>query len=495
MNQGWNERSRCPDYLRTQMPGALQTKTLANPPSAPTRPVKPANWLRTPSPQATGITRTEHRTAPVPSARTSSLSGPFRFQMTRASQASRNSGPTSPVRQPNASRVAQQQAVARARLANQSMLIPPRRASNPSRPVQPHTAAAAMPAPRWQPPGQRDQKVLQGQRLLGQKAGSCGPSIKGSSAQSLNSGASVVQGLAMKALSAGRDTRSTARIQLQAWRKTAPGNKSKYTPVPVQNEAAGRANLVVSRASAGAGVVQRVIYHNMNALFQAAVGAHNAPNIGQFDASLRSLIADAERQLPVVDVQAVPNLNRTAEAEPNPAPPPPYRLRYDPNEPNREWLLSSILHELTHVSAARNYDRRGALPNQLAGTWATNLNLPALSAEQDLQIQIAVLRQNLDDLDEIARTDTTLPNQVRDHIRDQRYPYASVLAWFEYDSVLSDIMMYMQLNNVPTNSPTFKFVRRLVKEAQDRRLKRPLWSIKRARRVDRNAWWFQFWKW
>ena len=241
-------------------------------------------------------------------------------------------------------------------------------------------------------------------------------------------------------------------------------------------------------------VIQRVIYPDMNALFAAAAPGV-APVIANLSPTLQALIADAENQLPHTDVVAVPGLGRVAEAAPNPAPPPVYLLNYDPATANQRFLLSSLVHELIHLSSAENYDRGGPVPAGLLGGWAANLNLPAAETEASFWAQVGTLSANLNDLYDIVTNDNTLAAPVRAHIRNERIPYGDTLVWFEYDTVLSDILTYLELNNAPANSPTLSFVRRLVNEARDRRLNRPMWGVREARRVESGAAWYKFWKW
>ncbi len=214
------------------------------------------------------------------------------------------------------------------------------------------------------------------------------------------------------------------------------------------------------------------------------------------DQELQRLFADAANQLPHTDVVANPMLGRVAEADFNPNPPPNYVLEYDPNWVDQNYLISSILHELLHVSVDRNYNRGG-----LGGgmgldfknmNFPTGLVGPAIGAE--MNAQDAILLQNLNDAVTVATNDGTLGMAMRNHILNRLNNYAIVAPGVHYDTVLADIMAYMELNGVTAGS-TYSFIRRLVRESTDRRLVRPWYGVKRSRRVDRNASKYAFWAW
>lgn len=260
------------------------------------------------------------------------------------------------------------------------------------------------------------------------------------------------------------------------------------------------------------GVIQRVVYPNMNAALGAVLAAHPlappVPGMGGFDATLRALFTDAENQLPLTDFILNGGVGNAAAADGNPAfnpllprgpGNPPFRLQYRPThasavaDPN--YLISAILHELIHVSTEENY---GGAPH---GYHWLNVQLPpGLATPAAVGAEVAAqenrLVQNLNDAIAVAAGDATLAGfpGLQAHIINRLTNYSLLNPDVHYDTVLADLMAYMQLNGA-TNGPTFKFIRRMVKESTDRRLNAPWWGTKRTRRVDRNAWWFQFWKW
>jgi hypothetical protein len=234
----------------------------------------------------------------------------------------------------------------------------------------------------------------------------------------------------------------------------------------------------------------------MNALLTAAVGAPAVPNIAGMDQDLQDLFEDAENQLPFTDVVANGASPRAAEASINLNPPPPYELEYNPGWPDQEYLISSLLHELLHVSVDRNYDRGGLGGGP--GLDFKNMNFPAglagAAIGAEMNAQDAVLRQNLNDAVTVTTNDATLGGGMQAHILNRLNNYALAQPGVHYDTVLADIMAYMELNGV-TAGTAYDFIRRLVRESTDRRLNRPWWGVRRVRRVNRNAGKYAFWAW
>jgi hypothetical protein len=267
---------------------------------------------------------------------------------------------------------------------------------------------------------------------------------------------------------------------------------------PPRPLAAERPAGTLQRAAAAPtrGVAQRVMYGNMNAML-AAVAGGAAPVLANFDPELQRLFTEAEGELPDTDVVAVPGLGRVAEIGAHPmagAGGPMYQLNYNPGAPDQQFLIASMLHELVHASTDRHY--RKTVPGVPTPFW--NLNLPAgttaATVGGELNAQIATLDQNLAAADAIAGADHTLGVPMRTHVRDRLQNYAMIDPDVHYDTVLADIMAYMELNGVNAG-PTFDYVRRLVRESTDRRVVDPWWGTKRAREVDPNAGWYEFWKW
>lgn len=272
--------------------------------------------------------------------------------------------------------------------------------------------------------------------------------------------------------------------------------RPKYNPVG--NAAAQRKQQGgISYASP---VVQRVIHPDIDTALAAVLG-QAGPDITQFDPSLRTLFAEAAEFLPFTDFIADPQLGRAAEASKNPNAPPDYLLEYNPNWNDREYLVSSILHELIHASTDHYYNKGGLAqgPNGEIPEFV-NVNFPdglggnqqAINAE--MRTQRLVLEANLRDAVYVATNDNAVGNQLKLHILDRLNNYALAQPMVHYDTVLADIMAYMQLHNA-TATATFRFIKRMVDESTDRRTVNPAWGTQRARRVDRKTWSITFWKW
>lgn len=294
-----------------------------------------------------------------------------------------------------------------------------------------------------------------------------------------------------------------AQLRLQA----ALDGSARVSALGVRSRAMERAPAAaassIQRARGGGAsgqprTIRRVIYGSIDALLTAALAPDPVPDLAALDTELLRFLGDAEDQLPYTDVISDPALHRVAEATPTPALAYPYRLEYNPTTPKKKWLVASILHELVHVAGARRYRKAGAVVDP----W-TNLNLPpdaggaplagpALTAE--IEAQEDVLVKNIFDLDHVIANDTTLTGRLR-HFLQERAQYAfSSQPRVHYDTVIADMMAYMQLKGFD-DGPTFRFLRRLAAEANDRRLVAPYWGTKRARRVDRNARWYQITQW
>ncbi len=299
--------------------------------------------------------------------------------------------------------------------------------------------------------------------------------------------------VAQRALAEGLNASSAVRGQVQM---RAALDRAQAARAPLQ------------RVSAE-GVVQRVIYDDVQTLLSDALGGPlNVPELGEGDSALRALWDEAEQQLPVTDVVADGELDRTARARPTPDADHPYLLEYNPNAEDANWLVSSILHELIHVSTAENYEQREG--RQLT-PWL-NLNLPPGLDQQDqdeeedveqqrlvpravgeeVQNQQDVLEQNLDDLEHVVQHDQNLsdPNWLIERINYARGSGSHL----HYDTVLADVLSYLNLRG-DTNNDSYRFVQRMTREAADRRLVAPWWGTKQTRRVERDARWYEFWKW
>jgi hypothetical protein len=126
-----------------------------------------------------------------------------------------------------------------------------------------------------------------------------------------------------------------------------------------------------------------------------------------------------------------------------------------------------------------------------------NMHLAAGAGNADFDNQVQTLQDNITDALHVVDNDPGLTRAQINHLSQghmARLPYGGFLARREYDAVVADSLLYLQQQG-RTNTASFRFLRRLANEASNRRLVAAWRGIKTARRVDRNASWFQFWKW
>jgi hypothetical protein len=262
--------------------------------------------------------------------------------------------------------------------------------------------------------------------------------------------------------------------------------------VAAQSRRADELSARLSRAPAPGGtIVQRTVYTDLDSLLAATLGGP-VPDLTGGSLEVLQFLADAESLVGLVDVVPKVNLQRAAEIKDTPGAAQPYRLKYNPNWQDRDYLLASIIHELLHAAVERQYRWNGA-PN--VPEW-TNLNLPPglgpTTVLPELAAQTKVLGDNIDALDKVLEADKTLPRKLKAHL-GKRVAYAGEPGW-HYDTVIADMLVYMELLGYRAG-PTYEYLRRLAAEANDRRRVAPYWGVKRARPVDPSARRYQFWKW
>jgi Domain of unknown function (DUF4157) len=253
-------------------------------------------------------------------------------------------------------------------------------------------------------------------------------------------------------------------------------------------------------------IVQRVIYPNMAAMWAAVHPGYAVVDI-QRDSVLSELYNDAAAELPNCDF--VQNAGTAPQVTSTPMAAQPYRIEWDTAANlglDDDYFASAIIHELAHAASSQQYRRNGLNQNELI--WA-NMNLPpavgvvnpatGMTPNQlaSYQRQVLAIDRNWTDLEADAMADNIsgqLPVVDYNHINN-RIQYALTTAFVHNDTVLGDMIYYLKAKNLD-NTKTYKFARRMLKEANDRR-QNGFWSRNdtEVRVVDRRAWWFQFWKW
>jgi hypothetical protein len=242
-------------------------------------------------------------------------------------------------------------------------------------------------------------------------------------------------------------------------------------------------------------LVQRVVHTSIDAALTAILGG---PLPGGLDPALRALVREADALLAggIVDFQAAPGLTRPAAIAPAgtaAAPPVQWVVTYNAAWPDQDYLIATFLHEVLHATMGRHYTGPA-----VSGNPYLNMQLPAglagTALGTEITNQMLVLDANLADAEHVVGNDTTLAGPVQAHILE-RLRYGRAMPDVHYETVLADVLAYMQLLGLPTTSASFLFIRRLVRESTDRRRVAPWTGIKRARRVRRDAPWYAFWEW
>ncbi|HWL34896.1 MAG TPA: hypothetical protein VNQ77_01760 [Frankiaceae bacterium] len=249
--------------------------------------------------------------------------------------------------------------------------------------------------------------------------------------------------------------------------------------------------------------VQRVVYGSMAAMWQGVAPHYDPGLIARIigaDAALAALYRDAEQQLPVSDFHVDAALADPMAAPPLPQQPGLYRVGYPDAAPaDPHFFVASILHELGHVAMPATYrTHRAAEEMDYPELWAANMHLPmpALgSGGESAQAasyrrQKAVIERNWADLRTLFEGEEdqfTAPQLA--HVT-RRLDYAEASAHQHNETVLGDLMYWLAANGHAATR-TYRFAARMLREANDRRAR----PGTEARVVDRDAWWFQFWKW
>jgi hypothetical protein len=262
--------------------------------------------------------------------------------------------------------------------------------------------------------------------------------------------------------------------------------------------------------SSSSRVLQRMVYPNMAAMWAAVHPAFNVQHI-QDDSVLNSLYNDAAARLGECDFVHTPGQAPQITWRPSPPAPTPYLVAWDSPanlQMDADYYSGAIIHELAHAAASRMYDRSGA--NQGDLIWG-NINLPTpigpvnpangLAANQQAALlnQMQTLDDNWTDLENELAADNnagTIVGAEHAHIGG-RIQYALVTQYVHNETVLADVMYYLRAKGLD-DSRTYRFARRMLKEANDRR-RRGWWSWswpgEQVRRVDSRAAWYELLKW
>ena len=255
-------------------------------------------------------------------------------------------------------------------------------------------------------------------------------------------------------------------------------------------------------------VVQMATYANISAMWQGLCGNPNVETMIQQilaqDPVLNELYQDADQQVSKCDFRESKDpdtAKKIAHIQLNPSSPPLFIIHHTPySDIKIEWqrvrFIRAIIHELTHAAAGKQYHRNVSGPILNNGlrltqdTWL-NMNLPPASAPpparstisdnqmQSFNDQNKQLKANINHLRSVVNNDTVIVNTPSVHnTLIRRLQYIEETGYHHhYDSVLGDMMFYLQfkdLQNMPKmqNTPSYKLMQRMLREANDRRHQR-----------------------
>lgn len=242
-------------------------------------------------------------------------------------------------------------------------------------------------------------------------------------------------------------------------------------------------------------VVQMAWYPNAAAMWAGiCTGAAVDTLIQQIiarDPVLAELYRDAVRQIPFCDFNGGQNNTQISII----VAPGPLRYHIDhrnfPDNPQDQYFfISSVIHELAHAAANTQYHHD--LPeDELGGNevWL-NMNLPPadgtnrITPAQDSSLiaQERQLRNNIGYLRTVCQNDTYLLNQfpqIHAHLQHRLDYLDNTGAHIHYDTVLSDMMFYLQFNHLQDTS-SYRLMQRMLREANDRRHQRRWFGNNRA---------------
>jgi len=255
-----------------------------------------------------------------------------------------------------------------------------------------------------------------------------------------------------------------------------------------------------------AGLIQRAVYGTMKEMLVNEFPGF-ADTLAQPSDDILLHWAEAQSVLPYVDFMNVPNAD--PKVDPNVRRADGRRtVKFDRTNPKNwdpHFFLAAIIHELIHVASALKYQKH-LRPGGPRGNDYLNLHLPqpvgavgleGLTHNQSASLgrQVAILNANWGDLMSICDEDYNnmdADDASKAHMKHvkERVVYGGGASLKETDTVLFDLNFYMVQKDLEYTA-TFKFARRMLHEAYDRRNT----PGTLARRVDKEAYLFQFWKW
>lgn len=251
----------------------------------------------------------------------------------------------------------------------------------------------------------------------------------------------------------------------------------------------GAPQVIQRRQDPSSEVIQMVTYPNIAAMWADICGNAGAAvmiqQIASQDPVLAELYDDAARQVPNCDFRGG---NRNIQIGINNDDALPYFIEYTAFPGNQQaeyYFIAAIIHELSHAAVREQY-QRNLTDTELDGNarWL-NMNLPpaggangiTTAQDESFAAQMNLLSDNIEYLRTVVESDADLQRAapaVYQHLADTggRIDYmAAQSPDVHYDTVLGDMMFYLRFNNLQ-DTPSYRLMQRMLREANDRRHQR-----------------------
>lgn len=255
-------------------------------------------------------------------------------------------------------------------------------------------------------------------------------------------------------------------------------------------------------------VVQMVTYPNIAAMWAGICGnAEAAAEIEQIinqDSVLAELYQDAADHVRFCDfVEQEGTMNITALTDGN------YEIGHPSfpaadDIPEQRHFIGALIHELSHAAADRQYQQGVPVNLKTERDQFSNMNLPLpgpeSSQDDSYEQQKGVLLGNINRLRAVVASDRTLQNGAPDIYRyftgrttnrTNRLDYMERFPYNHYDAVLGEMMFHLQATRL-ANTSTYRFLHRMLREANDRRHQRRWFGNNRMPYDFSRASWFSW---
>ncbi len=149
-----------------------------------------------------------------------------------------------------------------------------------------------------------------------------------------------------------------------------------------------------------------------------------------------------------------------------------YRVEINTNNPTGEgatdadMISSAITHERTHIANDQSYNANVLRTTNRAPVNLTNTE----AADTSRGNREDVIYDNVTELKRTLATDKQIPNQWRTYIKNRLdYITAGMNPSLEYDTVVNELLHFMQLKGIEADSKTAQEITRMAKENHARR--------------------------